>query len=332
MSKCKITYFLQCENPDCSTEFEILKKTYDNRLCGNIPMLCPECMKVYKSNEQKKSQIERYANMSEESKNKMKEKISKSTLKRYEDPLEREKSSQAALKRYEDLNEHIKTSEAIKIGHSKMTIEAKQKMHENQVKSITETWSKRREKERHLHGEKIAQGHANMSLKAKLKESENKSKAQIERFAKLTFEDKIQMDLKNALMTNEVCGIMPDKFDADTEKEFYWYMKNKGIRIGYHFYNLNIHPDFYKMFPYNPYSKYNYSSPFHEWDFVIWTYKTPILIDIDGSYHDPKLNNYLGLITTRDLMILYKYIIDNFPSEEISDFNMYLKGIFSKKT
>ena len=49
-----------------------------------------------------------------------------------------------------------------------------------------------------------------------------------------------------------------------------------------------------------------------------------------GLIYDSKLNNYLGLITTRDLMILYKYIIDNFPSEEITDFNSYIKGIFSK--
>ena len=50
-----------------------------------------------------------------------------------------------------------------------------------------------------------------------------------------------------------------------------------------------------------------------------------------GLIYDPKLNNYLGLITTRDLMILYKYIIDNFPSEEILDFKAFLKEIFSYK-
>ena len=48
-----------------------------------------------------------------------------------------------------------------------------------------------------------------------------------------------------------------------------------------------------------------------------------------GLIYDPKLNNYLGLITTRDLMLLYRYIIDNFPSEEITDFDKYLKNIFS---
>ena len=49
-----------------------------------------------------------------------------------------------------------------------------------------------------------------------------------------------------------------------------------------------------------------------------------------GLIYDSKLNNYLGLITTRDLMHLYKYIIDNFTSNKIPDFNIYLKEIFSK--
>ena len=40
-----------------------------------------------------------------------------------------------------------------------------------------------------------------------------------------------------------------------------------------------------------------------------------------GLIYDPKLNNYLGLITSRDLMILYKYIIDNFDREFIMEVN-----------
>ena len=48
-----------------------------------------------------------------------------------------------------------------------------------------------------------------------------------------------------------------------------------------------------------------------------------------GLIYNPNLNNYLGLITTRDLMLLYKYIIDNFPEEKIENFYEYLKNIFS---
>ena len=48
-----------------------------------------------------------------------------------------------------------------------------------------------------------------------------------------------------------------------------------------------------------------------------------------GLIYDQKINNYIGLITTRDIMILHKYIIDNFPPEKIKDFSIYLKSIFS---
>ena len=47
-----------------------------------------------------------------------------------------------------------------------------------------------------------------------------------------------------------------------------------------------------------------------------------------GLIYNPNLNNYLGLITTRDLMLLYKYIIDNFSGEKIENFDEYLKSIF----
>ena len=48
-----------------------------------------------------------------------------------------------------------------------------------------------------------------------------------------------------------------------------------------------------------------------------------------GLIYNPNLNNYLGLITTRDLMLLYKYIIDNFSGEKIENFDEYLKTILS---
>ena len=48
-----------------------------------------------------------------------------------------------------------------------------------------------------------------------------------------------------------------------------------------------------------------------------------------GLIYNPNLNNYLGLITTRDLINLYKYIIDNFSPDKNENFDEYLKYIFS---
>ena len=48
-----------------------------------------------------------------------------------------------------------------------------------------------------------------------------------------------------------------------------------------------------------------------------------------GLIYNPHLNNYLGLITTRDLILLYKYILDNFSPKKNENFEIYLKSIFS---
>ena len=48
-----------------------------------------------------------------------------------------------------------------------------------------------------------------------------------------------------------------------------------------------------------------------------------------GLIYNPNLNNYLGLITTRDLILLYKYILDNFSPDKNENFEAYLKSIFS---
>jgi len=292
MSKCTEILTITCENPECGAEFEILKKTYNNRKYGKIPMYCKDCMKKYRNACQSETLREMYQNRTPEQKATISEKLSKAAYKRYENPEEHEKSSKAAYKRYENPEEHEKTSSAVKLGQANMSEEDKQRMRENQVKGIIETWDNRGAEERKLHGEKVKAGHDRMTPEQKLRTSMNIRNAQIERFRKLSFDDKLQFDLNIALKTNELCGLPPLKFDSPIEKDFYWYMMNKNIDIGYHFYNTTIHPEFYNIFKDNPYSKYNYSSPFHEWDFKIFTYKTPILVDIDGGFHDPSRNKY----------------------------------------
>jgi len=230
--------------------------------------------------------------MSEEDRSSLRQTLSEASYRRYEDPAEHEKTSKAAYKRYEDPKEHEKTSESVKRGHANMTPEAVKSMHEKQTASVIKTWDSRGPEERKAHGQKVSKGLDDMSEEDKTLMKLHESISQTERFANMTFDDKIQYYLNRALKTNAVCEFPVAKFDSKTEKAFYWFMKDKHIKIGYHFYNITIHPQFYEMFKDNPYSKYNYASPFHEWDFVIFTYKTPILIDLDGEYHDPKRNKY----------------------------------------
>ena len=104
-------------------------------------------------------------------------------------------------------------------------------------------------------------------------------------------------------------------------------LKNKYTDILFHLSNFLSEHNVYEAVPENV-KILVFSSELSFYEMI----KVFIFEDIYcGLIYDSKLNNYLGLITTRDLMILYKYIIDNFPSEEITDFNCYIKEIFSKK-
>ncbi len=101
-------------------------------------------------------------------------------------------------------------------------------------------------------------------------------------------------------------------------------LKNKYINILFHLSNFLSEHNVYEAVPENV-KILVFSSELSFYEMI----KVFIFEDIYcGLIYDSKINNYLGLITTRDLMILYKYIIDNFPSEAITDFNSYLKGIF----
>ena len=104
-------------------------------------------------------------------------------------------------------------------------------------------------------------------------------------------------------------------------------LKNKYNNIMYHLSTFLSEHNVYEAVPENvKIVVFNSDLNFHE------MIKVFIFEDIYcGLIYDVKLNNYLGLVTTRDLMLLYRYIIDNFPFDEIHDFNIYLKDIFSNK-
>lgn len=73
-----------------------------------------------------------------------------------------------------------------------------------------------------------------------------------------------------------------------TEQEFMNYLNRYGLSYNMRWYNKQKHPDFDKIFTVNPITKYPHVSPYREWDFKVNTKSKSILIDVDGSMHDPK--------------------------------------------
>ena len=81
-------------------------------------------------------------------------------------------------------------------------------------------------------------------------------------------------------------------------------LKNKYTDILFHLSNFLSDHNVYEAVPENV-KILVFSSQLNFYEMI----KVFIFEDIYcGLIYDPKLNNYLGLITTRDLMILYKYI------------------------
>jgi len=289
--KKKKKYFLvECENEACGMIFEILKHTYETRKYYKRPILCFDCMKKYKSDELSKSQLKRYEdpkehekisittklgmhNMSQEAYDQMCQNQSKGQIKRFSNPIEREKQRQIQLKRYEDPEEHVKTSISIKLAHLRdPNIRIKQSL--AQKKRFEDPNEREKQRQAQLKRFEDPEEHVKTSEAIRLA------------FAKSSYEDIVKQELEKINVFNNLPQFVVEKFDSKTEKIFYWFMKNKHIQIRYQWYNSIEYPDFHKLFPINKSTGGKYVSPFHRWDFLIYTYKTPILVDLDGSIHN----------------------------------------------
>lgn len=72
----------------------------------------------------------------------------------------------------------------------------------------------------------------------------------------------------------------------NNESSFMDILKINKINYQWQYYNQTIHSDFDKLFTYNPVTKSDLVSPYHQWDFIIHTNDGDVLVDIDGSIHD----------------------------------------------
>lgn len=64
-------------------------------------------------------------------------------------------------------------------------------------------------------------------------------------------------------------------------------VKSSNTTITPRWYNKTVHDEFKYRFPYNPHLKTYNIIPFHEWDFMVRFKNNNVLIDVDGSIHNP---------------------------------------------
>jgi hypothetical protein len=309
--KYKVKVPVICEN--CDNKFYLTFKTLMYPTTSEL--LCKEC----RSEESSIINKEYRNNLPKEVKKKISEKLSKSS-KNYWDNIskkERNKRSEKKKKQW-----YIKPQEEKEIHNTKLdkerkkyrnNLSLKEKIKLNNKISITQkkNWNKKSLEEQESIKKLLSQYHWN--------NLDNKEQNRITNIKKDYFKNMTEEERK---LHSKYSSEGSKKFwDNITEEEFdIWDNKR---RIGYNNYlnNININPnknesdfinelnkyyiyyqwqyenstvdkDFDILFPYNYVTGSKFVSKYHAWDFIIFTNRGNILVDIDGSIHDESKIDY----------------------------------------
>ena len=91
------------------------------------------------------------------------------------------------------------------------------------------------------------------------------------------------------------------------ELNFINYLKLFNISYKFQSYNIQIHPEFNKLFPFNYITGSKFVNPYHKWDFRLYIDNKEILVDIDGSIHFNKSYKVIHQYTKIEYNILDYY-------------------------
>lgn len=100
-------------------------------------------------------------------------------------------------------------------------------------------------------------------------------------------------------------GLYPNR----NEQSFIKLLNDAGIKEWtYQHINNTIDPEFSVKYPFNCFMNTPRVNPYHRWDFSIKIPNWNILIDVDGSIHDPDKTNYMVTYENGSKFKLYEYI------------------------
>ena len=119
----------------------------------------------------------------------------------------------------------------------------------------------------------------------------------------LTYENFVKEYQRQFMIANDNEDRLVGRKLQKTELQFKELLEKNFIIFNMFEYNLEMYPNFYNMFPYNPYTKLHYTLPFHEWDFILFLEGTNIFVDIDGSRHNLAEMNFEAFDTSSNSKI-----------------------------
>ena len=83
------------------------------------------------------------------------------------------------------------------------------------------------------------------------------------------------------------------------------------------YFNTTIHPAFNALFNKNDATGGRFTSPFHQWDFVIHTPDEDILVDIDGSIHNSELTKNACVLLNNEKSTTIAEIVEFYDNKRI---------------
>jgi len=299
---------------DCGTEFDVTYGWF-KRVSSNHEWRCKVCRIEYS-----KSWFDR---KSPEEKAKVSENMSKSAKNRWDNMTPEE---------YDHL------CKSLSEGDRNYWDNLDNKSYKKRCQASQDSWDNRTKEQRKLHSENTSKG---QSLNWKRLKEENPEKYK-ERCKQLKFIAQYQWDTmtvdnfrKRQLTMSETAqnfwdNMTPEKYaewDKSRADGFNEYLNNLkfnpnknelkvinylnlyNIKWNYQYFNDTIHSDFHNLFPVNPVFNTTHINPFHLWDFKLdFKNNKSILVDVDGSIHDPDKTNYEVTYYTGEKFILSDYI------------------------
>ena len=225
-----------------------------------------------------------YANMTDEERAKNHENRKKGWVKRYE-----RGTAESSL-------------EAMQEGRAKWwnSLNDEEKLHywnflnDGRIKWLESLSSSEREAYVRMIGEKSKESWNNLS-EEEYKKRVDKLRMNNQKFwDNITPEEYQRMEVDIAMKLRDFKDSNPNAAPAieltKTETEFANLLNLNGLGYIPQYPNIKIHPEFNDKFKINEATGSNLISPIHIWGFVVKTKSGDVLIDIDGSIHDPANN------------------------------------------
>lgn len=281
----------------CHNEFSMTEVCYKKKVKNNERILCQPC--------RMKEMSEKARNISEEDKIKYREKLSEAQKKRWSKTSDEERKRITApmlAKTHENYNN--------------LSAEEKKARHDRLQAGNSKWWN-------------------SLSPEEKAKYGKIRSKASRDFWDSVTPEMMVEIGKRQSKgikkfwddMTDEEFKVWLEKHKEGLSKYFTERSENGGLtnneitmedilktnnlKYSTHSYSKLVHPDFDTLFPVNTATGSTNISPYHEWDFRVHTLDGDVLVDIDGSVHDPK-NKTTGVTEFNDSKRPYQ--TDNLPA------------------